>query len=371
VTTTTISPFVVGGIEEVELSDGKGGKKKSWRKEILPSGTRKYKGQNLDFSKINPACVQAFDDKAVDAVPFVLALSDNKHPETGEELKTLEGDLTKLEMGKDGSLFGYFDLSDTVVQTINKSNKKLGVSARIDINYEREDTGKKYPFALRHVCATTAAHIKGMKPWEVVELSEVDKKQYTVDLSTEVIESETETKETGDDLVAVEIPKDQLDKLLGFLADMEKGEEVANKLGNEGDTPPAPAQLSEEASKRIELAETNAKKAYEFAERTMSNAAKRDWAVTRKELASEGVPPVMLDFAEPIMELHRRPSIKLSETETLDAGDVIAKILDAAKGTIKLNEESGHSVGASGPGELDDDKEFQNFMASFIPQDTK
>jgi hypothetical protein len=368
VTTTTISPFVVSGIEKVELADGKGGKKVSWKKEILPAGKRKYEGEELDFSLINPAVVQAFTDKAVDSVPLVLALSDNKHPETGEELEYLEGDLDKLEMSQDGRLYGYFDLTQKVIDKIEASNKKLGVSCRIDVGYERKDVGKRYPYALRHVCATTAAHIKGMDPWEKVELSEGEKGNKTLDLSTEVIEETANTtKETGDDLVAVEIPKDQLDKLLGFLSDMEKGEEVANKLGNDGgnggDAPTTTATLSEADQKRIDLAEQAAKAANDRIELAEKKAAKAEWKAKEAELAAAGVPPVMLTEAGKVLGLHKSVVIKLSDTESVDPRAVIESILEHAKGIVDLSEEKGHSV--SGDAEGEDDPEFKGFLSSF------
>ena len=364
-TNTTVSPFVVSDLQQVELADANGVKKTYWRKEILPHGTRMYKGKVLDFSKINPACVKAFEDKAVDQVPFVLALADNKHPETGEELKQLEGDLTKLEMSKEGSLFGYFDLSQDVVQKIQKSNKKLGVSARIDLDYKREDTGATYPYALRHVCATTAAHIKGMKPWESVELSEEDKAGDTLDLSTEVIEQKSETKETGDGLVAVNLPQEQVDKLLAFMADFEKGDELVKQFQQDDNKDSAPAQLSEEATKRIELAETSAKSALQLAEAAQNEAAATKWESLKKDLAADGVPPVMLTEAEPLMKLYKRPSIQLSEGNVLDAGEIIGKILEHARGTIKFSEE-GHSF--SGSNEDLSAKELDEIEKFFLAQ---
>jgi len=364
VTDTTISPFVVGEITQVELADEQGAKKKYWKKEILPSGVRNYKGTKLDFSKINPAVLDAFNDNAVDQVPLVLALADNKHPETGQELERLEGDLTKLEMSKEGSLFGFFDLSDDVVNKIRKSNKKLGVSARIDIDYKREDTEKNYPYALRHVCATTAAHIKGMKPWETVELTDEEKSGNVLDLSTEVVDSPTTTKETGDDLVTVNISKDQLDKITAFMAEVEKAQEIGNDLNKpaEGEG----VKLSEEASTRIELAEKAAKDALALAEQGQSEAAAARWESRKRDLALAGVPPVMLTKAEPIMKLAKPPSIKLSEDETLSASEVISSILEEAKGTIKFSEE-GHSFsdGSSSSKSAEEEEFEKSFAASF------
>lgn len=365
-TTTTVSPFVIGSIEEVELADTSGNKKKYWKKEILPSGTRKYKGQTLDFAKINPACVTAFNEKAFDQVPFVLALADNSHPNTGQEIETLEGDLAKLELSKEGSLFGYFDLSNSAValEKIKKSNGKLGVSGRIEVDYVAGDTGKTFPYALKHVCATTAPHIKGLKPWESVDLTEEEKSQETVDFSTEVIDESTKTKETGDDLVAVEIPKDKLDKLLGLLADVEDAEKKAASLNQ----PSEPAQLSEEATKRIELAETAARTAYAIAERSQIDAAKTSWAARERDYALAGVPPALLTEAGKVLSLHKRPSIELTDSDgnktTIDATEVIENILEAAKGTVKLSQEDGHGFTDSKASA--NDKEYADFEAQFF-----
>jgi hypothetical protein len=366
-TDTTISPFVVGGVTQVELADETGAKKKYWRKEILPSGTRKYQGQELDFSKISPSIVKAFNEGAVDAVPFVLALEDNKHPETGQELKQLEGDLHKLELSKEGNLFGYFDLSDEIVSKIRKSSGKLGVSTRIDVNYERKDTGAKYPYALRHVCGTTAAHIKGMKPWETVELSEEDQEGNTFDFSTEVIEEKTKTKETGDDLVAVDISKEELAEFRAFLADVKKSNDIVNKFNEKEKDDTAPVKLTEEANKRIELAETTARSAIELTRKAQAEAAVSKWDALKRELALAGVPPVMLTAAEPVMRLYSAPSIDLTDTDgnksTVDSGAVVLEMLEAAKGVIVFSEE-GHSFSDSEPKMDKQLEELEKFFLS-------
>jgi hypothetical protein len=368
VTTTTISPFVVSELQEVELTDKKGVKRKLWRKEILPSGQRKYKDQTLDFSKINPACVKAFSEGATGpSVPFVLPLADNKHPETGQEVETLEGELARLELGSNGELIGFLDLSHStkVPDLIKKTNGKFGVSGRIEVDYTREDVGKKYDYALSHVCGTTRPHIKDLKPWELVDLSEEEKAQTTLDFSTEVIEEKpSETKETAGDVVALEIPRAQFDKLMAFIGDVEKGEEVANKLkdddGNSGG-----AQLSEEATRRIELAETSAQEANRRIELAERRAAQSEWNARKRELALAGVPPVLLDLAEPVLSLHKRFTIQLSESETVDASEVLEQVLEAAKGTVKLNQEDGHSV-TDALGTSAADKEFEEFQKNIL-----
>jgi hypothetical protein len=350
-TSTAVSPFVVSEITEVELADG-GGNKKVWKKQILPAGTRQYKGQTLDFSKINPACLTAFDDKAFDGVPFVLALSDNRHPDKGDEGKQLEGDVYKLELGEDGSLFGYFDLSHSpgVEQTIRKSGGKFGVSGRIEVDYTAEDTGRHFDYALSHVCGTTRPHIKGLANWQPVELSEEEKNRPIIDFSTEVEdvpkEEKKETKpndqETGDDLVAVEIPKEKLDKLLALLdddLDDDEMEETADDVEKKQELPPA-------AQAQIAAAEAASARALQLAETMQMSAAEERWTAQRATYLKDGVPPVLLNLAETVMKRHKPVTLEFAEGDTVDATEVVKKILDECKGFLALSDERGHSFSA-------------------------
>jgi len=345
-TSTAVSPFVVSDITEVELADGKG-TKKVWKKQILPAGTRKYRGETLDFSKINPACIQAFNGGAFDAVPFVLALSDNEHPKPGDEGKQLEGDVYRLEMGEDGSLFGYFDFSHSpnVVGTIRKSAGKFGVSGRIEVDYTAEDTGKHYDYALSHVCGTTRPHIKGLANWQPVELSEDEKNRPTIDFSTEIIDEPKDDKnditkdKPEDDLVAVEIPKEKLDRLLALLDDDLDDDE----LEESADDVEKKVELPKEAQEKIAAAEAASQRALELAETMQVDAAQTRWKAQRATYLSKGVPPVLLDLAEKVMKRHRPITLEFAEGDTVDATDVITKILDECEGYLVLSDEKGHS----------------------------
>lgn len=361
-TSTAVSPFVISDITEVELTDDKG-KRKLWRKQILPAGTRKYEGEELDFAKINPAVVKAFDEKAFDAVPFVMSLPENKHPKANEEADQLEGDLEKLELAGDGSLFGYFDLSnsDRVQGIIKKSNGKFGVSGRIEVDYTAKDSGKHFDYALSHVCGTTRPHLKGMAHWEPVDLSEEDKEREVIDFSGEVIDEPTTDKDkkgTGDDLVAVEIPKEKLDKLLALL-DYEEDEieETADDIEKkgEGELPPA-------AKAQIAAAEAAGKKALELAENMQIDAASTRWDAERSKLLTEGVPPVILDLAGKVLSRHRPVTLEFAEGDVVDATEVIRNILDEAKGTITLGDERGHGFR---DGDTAKNKEYDDLEKAF------
>lgn len=372
-TTTTISPFVVGEATQVELADKDGQKKKYWKKEILPSGTRKYKGQTLDFGQINPACVQAFDDGAFDAVSFVLALADNKHPETGQEIDALEGDLHKLELSDDGKLFGFFDFSASpkVPELIAKSNGKFGVSSKIEVNYERGDTGKKYPYALSHVCGTTRPHIKGMSPWEAVELSDDEKGRTTLDLSNEVIDDTDNAKGEGEELVSLQISATELAGIRKFMKDYADAEKVVGDLGKENEAGKGGGgnvNLSESDSVALTEAKKEAAMAIRLAQETQRELAETRWAKRRAELAAAGVPPVLLVAAEKVLKHPQRSTITLTQADgteaVVDASSVIEEILEASKGVVKLGEEKGHQFG--GDGDDTESAEYRAFAESVL-----
>lgn len=362
-TSTAVSPFVVGDITEVELADDKGGKRKLWRKQILPAGTRKYEGEELDFAQINPAVIKAFDEKAFDAVPFVMSLPKNKHPQPDEEADQLEGDLEKLELAQDGSLFGLFDLSNStkVQDLIKKSNRKFGVSGRIERDYTAKDTGKQFPFALSHVCGTLRPYLKGMSPWESVDLGEVDEDKEVIDFSGEVIDESTKDNKEGteDDLVRVEIPPDKLAKLMALLdaTDDDGIEETADdieKKDTEVVLPPA-------AQAQIAAAEKASKSALELAERMQVDAANTRWDAERAKLLTEGIPPAILDLAGEVLKRHRSVTLEFAEGDKVDATQVIRDILDESKGFITFGE-TGHGFSDKND---EVDKEYEQLNKSF------
>lgn len=365
-TKSTLSPFVVSNAKEVELTGKDGVKKTYWKKEILPSGTRKYKDETLDFSKINPSCIKAFESGAVGDVPFVFALADNSHPKPGsEEIENLAGDLHKLELSDSGSLVGYFDLSgsDKALAAIKATQGKFGVSGRIEPDYVRSDTAETFEYALTHVCGTTRPHVKGLGAWEAVELSDVDLKDTeTVDLSTEVDTLEVpKTVEEGK--VNVEIDKAQLDVLLAMANDYKATQDALAAMDKSKDDEGV-VKLSETDQKRLEAYELSSKTAIELAEKAHIELAETRWEKKRGELARAGVPPVLLTAAEPAMKMHKRPTIELSDGTKLDPFQIIEDLLDACKGVVNLSEEGGHGF----HGDTSTDAAFNEFYKSISPE---
>lgn len=376
-TFAAFTPFLATTASEVEVELAEGGaKKKLWKKEILPSGTRQYEGQVLDFSKINPACVDAFAKKAKDQVYFVLANPDNSHPKAGEEIKNLKGTMEKVELDVGGSLYGYFDFSGDpdMESTLRKSNGKFGVSARVEIDYTRKDTGNHFPYALTHVCGTTQPHIKGMGGWQAVELSEAENRMVVVDFSSQVEEVNTEMPVTKEDIE--KLLGFKIDDLGTFVTEFKTAQEQINALGvgnptntavtnTAVTTPAAPAELSDEQKKAITLAETQSKTALELAEKMQKDAAKATWTAKKSLFVRDGVPPAILDMAEPVMASHKAVTLDFSDgagvSTTVDARDIVNKILDELKGTVDLSDTKGSQFHVIDP----EDKGFASFASSF------
>ena len=75
--------------------------------------------------------------------------------------------------------------------------------------------------------------------------------------------------------------------------------------------------------------------------------AEERWGRERDEYISAGVPAFMLDLAEPVLALPDSLTIDLSDDESIDATDIIRKILDGAKGVVDLTGEMGHQIDLS------------------------
>ena len=80
--------------------------------------------------------------------------------------------------------------------------------------------------------------------------------------------------------------------------------------------------------------------------------ARGEWRRERRELAASGVPPYMLDLAEPIMERPNAIMVDLADDNEADATQVVRGLLEAAKGYHVIKTEMGHV-------DLSDDEESE------------
>ncbi len=212
------------GNATVELSSD--GKRKLFRKQILPKSTISYKGRTVNFDEQYLADLKAaFEARAFDQVPFQLADERNTHTNDPERFR---GELVGVELTADG-LDGIFDLTPEGAAVVER-NPNLGVSARIIENLERAD-GKVFPRATQHVLGTLDPRVTGMKPWQTVELSaeavtetiDLSATDYPVDGHQEVIMPEgTQEK------VTLELSRDDALALQELLADHRAAIDLAN-----------------------------------------------------------------------------------------------------------------------------------------------
>jgi hypothetical protein len=220
--------------------------------------------------------------------------------------------------------------------------------------------------ALQHVLGTLDPRVRGMGPWQAVQLS--NETVPVVDLTAARYTDEegtvpaTLTTEQRDELLALlgkikkdekpELTDEELDKLLADL-DEEDGD---GETGGEGEgatkTPElVGAALSKPAAGAIELAagaEDRTRIAALEGEIALSK-----WAAERAELTSAGVPPAMLDLAAPLLS-KAAGVIDLSAGSVTDPREIVRKVLAEAKGYVDLSAERGHGVAGT-----DEDKDTE------------
>lgn len=326
--------------ESIELSEKPG----LWKKQILPAGKFNYKGETIDFDEIGREAKSAFDAKALDQVAFQLADSGNNH---NFDPRNYRGELVDVDYQPGKGTFGVYDFSKFPdVQDLLTKNPKFGVSAQIERNLERGD-GKKFKYAFSHVLGTLNPRVTGMKPWERVQLSNDANWDEVLDLSaTEVKSAVTDTKKEEKETYS--LSKEEYEKFQTFLKTLDEVEESEIGLSNGED--------GEEQDEAITLANQRAEDALKLARQSEIKLAKSEWNSKSAELVRDGVPPKMLELAQPLME---RPdsdvkSIQLSNSESLDPKSIVLSVLEEAKGTIDLSAAKGHEYNGSEDGEEND-----------------
>lgn len=366
-----------------------------FRKQVLPVGTLNYEGRTLTFDKpYLSQLVDAFDKRAVDSVPVVLADTANQHTMDPERMR---GEVRAFDLTDDG-LYAVLSLSDDAARLV-EANPSLGVSARILENHERQDgTGSTvFPAATQHVLMTTQPRVAGMKPWERVDLSAsttpvIDLSALTYQEGIMTTPTPGATSDPMAALVATLSPEqrtalqaalgthaapapaaaaDAMDALLDrVLAGQATAEELAQVFGGEPvpsitQVPaPAPAatapvvpaspavevapalavagaSLAAPAGQALELAQANAR----IAQLEVTQAAAA-WAAERAALTSAGVPPALLDLATPVMVAPGASVIALAGGQQADSKQAMRAMLLAAKGTVDLSGPAGHLTGA-------------------------
>lgn len=391
-TTSLLTPFDFSNATKVGRT--------RFRKQILPLGSIDYKGQKITFDRpFLQELVRNFKARAYDQVPFVLADGENRHNESPENFRGSIADLVLTEDGLDAVL----DLSKAGAKLV-QDNPKLGVSARILQGISKAD-GRQFGRVLRHVLATMDPRVTGLRPWQAVDLSSAEKfevvdltsetyqgrnttmpkgkglrlgsvdaksKTATIDLSAltddefeamldladdEVIEIDPKTKKP---IVASTVPAEgdeevDPDEIDDPDADEEGDEELDAEdavVPGTGETPPATnpslkkrkTTVEEEA---VDQGEMVASLSNQFAA-FQTKQAKDAWRTKKAAYVKAGVPPFLVDLAEPFMESPDSQVIELSNGGgSHDIKETLDKMLQGYTGVVDLTPEMGSSISLS------------------------
>jgi len=372
------------------------GRRRFW-KQVLPNTTIKYKGQRIKFDKkYHMDLAQSFKDEAFDQVPVVFADGENRH---NMDPRNFGGDVLDMQARPDG-LYALVEADKDAAKAIEK-NPKLGVSARIRQMVEKAD-GRKFDRAIEHLCLTMNPRVTGMSPWEAaVDLSDEDADIEVVDLTAETYQEGTtmgvrtakkkassakSTKAKGKvDLSA--LSDEQFEQLLDLAETLTADPNAEEDLDDEGfeeeeeperrvkrrkksktkitvekdsedDDPEGDEDLDEDDGDDPELSDADHvmrdDERSQFSQMRLDLAEER-WERDRDAYVEAGVPPFLLDLAEPVLSLPDALTIDLSDDEVLDASDTIRKMLDGVRGIVDLTGEVGHQIDLSANEETRDE----------------
>lgn len=332
-----------------------------FRKQVLKYGTINYpdpvtgKTFKLTFDQAYADKVMAaFNAKAYDQVPFVLANERNQHHMNPEAFR---GQVIGLEPTADG-LDILMRATDEGAKLL-EANPELGVSARFVQDMARAD-GQTFPVAMQHVLGTFDPRLTGLRPWE--QLTDLSSDPSTVvDLTAATYEGELMTDEELAkiaDLVAAKLQPaaattttvPATETVPEATGDLTPEEEAELKAILDADDPATTAATAATAGAAA------AEPVKEPAGAALSNPVdlaigeqspariqaleevlgEERYAAYSKDLIRAGVPPHMVDLAAPVLSKFGALTIDLSTADPADERAIIRQLLEAAKGTVDL-----------------------------------
>lgn len=373
----------------------KAGRRRFW-KQILPVTEIDYEGRKVKFDPTFHKNLElSYQDGVYDQIPLVFADGGNTH---NEDPRNFGGEIVQMEnRGKDGT-WALIE-ADREAEKAIKRNPRLGVSARITQGIEKN--GKTYGAAVRHVLMTMFPRVQGMSPWQAVDLSD-DSGSEVVDLTAATYKKEgsvmgkTKTTSAGQiDLSRLSDEQFQslLDLSTAALADpeeeVEDDEEEVEEEEVEETAPKSKIRRKrsktkitvekdsedengddeeEEEDDEVELsdaARVAGTEALSQVRQVRIDLADQRWKHEREGYLNAGVPPFMLDLAEPVLKQPEALTLDLSDTESVDATKIIRDMLDGAKGVVDLTGELGHAIDLS---EVDQEDATQAFLDAWDEQ---
>lgn len=370
----------------LDFSEAKAvGRRRFW-KQILPVSSIDYDGQTIDFDpQFHKDLQLAFKERAFDQIPLVFADSQNQH---NMDPRNFGGDMIDLQYrgSKPGQGTWALIEADRSAARVIRRNPKLGVSARIMQGVKRD--GKEFPRAINHVLLTMNPRVTGMSPWQAVDLSE-DADNEVVDLTAETFKEGTDMGKTA---VATrrQIDLSKLDdSQFATLIDLATATGVLDRedeaeLDEDGNPIEADDEADDDEEEVVEPPRKKKKSKTKITVEKESDesgdddeddetddetddevvnlsktvaamqleSAKGKWANERAEYIRNGVPPYMLDLAEPILS---KPQAVIDLADGgVDAATAMRNMLDGATGLIDLTGELGHGIDLSETLEKDD-----------------
>jgi hypothetical protein len=381
---------------------------KVYRKQVLRKGTINYplpdgttRAVTFDDQYLTDLA-DAYNAGAYDVVPFQLATPRNEH---NEDPRNYGGRVLGAEVTHDG-LDVIVELADDTAALVERTGRKLGVSARIKENLTHVD-GRSFPRAIRHVLGTLDGRIQGLRPWEPVTDLATDDREPVVDLSAYTYQGETRAMATldtrnltpeqveslesyaaingidlsvvspedqplpdpdenpdagtggevgdGEDTTpdaapAVDDPDNELEPVSDAEVDAILDAEVARILA--GDTAEVELSTDDQDAEQLialDLAAGMTDTATDEATVERRRRADAEYKLAAERYGAKGVPPYALELARPVLAWgDDTGDLDLASPVTgdpIDVRGIVTGLLDALTDTVDLSAERGHAHG--------------------------
>jgi hypothetical protein len=340
----TVTTPMFEGTYDLSTSEGK----IAFWKQILPKKQIQYTAKDGSRQVLNfdeQYLTDLASNQAVDKVGFLLADVNNAHTMDPERWR---GEVAKFEVREDG-LYGKIVFPSREAAKAVLDNPDLGVSARIREGIQRSD-GSTINRGIIHVLGTLDPQVSGMSGWQTADLSTeagdvldltdsnyedtkmaFDPNKSVLDYTDDEIDAFTDEEANA----YLDACGAQLGVILDEPEDLEEDPEAPEDKIVERTPEMA---LSNEARAEIDLARSTANEA-------LRRLADEKWKTDRQAYLLSGVPPHLLDLATPVLNRADEMVIDLSNSDEDDVNVsvIVRGLLDAAKGTVDLSAEAGHS----------------------------
>ncbi len=348
----------------VELS---GSGRPRYRKQIMKLETIKYTDasgtRTIRFDQpYLKQLVDAFNARAFDQVPFQIADPQNSHNNDPERTR---GDLIGVELTADG-IDGIFEPTPEG-EALIRANPKLGVSCRIIENLVHAD-GQTYPRAIQHVLGTVNPRLRGMRPWEKVELSVDQNIESTTDLSMQHEEDNVPDDDGG--TRTLELSAEHAQRLQQLLDDMEAADTLAGLLDDpdeqqdDSDEPAddpqdQPELPDEQYAMLLARQDANEQRIIELTQQLRTASVRNEL----DQLARQGLAPAIIKAAKPLLGVPTG-AVELSQPDgsRVDPAEVCRNVLQTVlelastgQAVVDLDAETGFAIASDDPAQTQRD----------------